>query len=314
MLRTLTAFILSVFLVKAQPAHIVVEANTGKVLSAENSTVQRPVASLTKIATALVAIDWGNSTKIDYETYLVQVPPLVESIPQNGEAQLVTGDILTLRDALHLALLSSDNRAAATIGHHIGAEILNMKAETGDPTTAFVQEMNNLAVSVLARNTLFANPHGLEDPKFPAYSTAAGMAKISIHAMTRNGFSSIVRLPTHTVAITNNEGERTLEITNTNELIGVPGFTGIKTGTTLAAGPCLATAVDREPLIQTMADGTEVTTNRRLIIVVLNSQDRFDKTRKLTVEGWKFFDSWLQDGMPIVNRDREILDTTVPTP
>ncbi len=309
-MRNLVCLFLSIFAtLHAQEAHMVVEAYSGKVLSAKDATVKRPVASLTKLATAIVAVDWGNATGIDFATHLVQVPEVVTNLPATGPMNLTPGEILTLRDALYGALLTSDNRAALTIAHHVGSQILKQRGKNGEPVVAFIIEMNKLADAINARNTRFVNSHGLEPAAKPGYSTAADMAKLSIHAMRRNAITFIVRQPTREVTINSNAGTRKLTLKNTNELIGEPGILGIKTGTTRAAGPCLATCMDRDPVVRTKPDGSKGVTPRRLIVVVLNSPDRFNRTRQLIREGWAFYDPWLAAGAPVKDRKREILDT-----
>jgi len=293
----------------AQEAHMVVEAYSGKVLSADNSTRKRPVASLTKMATAIVAIDWATATNTDISTYMIRVPAFVTQLGVTSPLQLAPGDSLTLRDALYAALLSSDNIAALTIANDVGSRILAHRGKNGDPVLTFVGEMNQLAKSILASNTNFVNVHGLENGPKPGLSTAADMARFSIHAMRRNAITFIVRQKTREVTVNGPPGQRKYTLTNTNELLGDPGVIGIKTGTTAAAGQCLATCMDRDPVVRTKPDGTKGVTPRRLIVVVLNSPDRFARTRKLIRDGWAFYDPWLAAGAPVKDRKREFLAT-----
>ncbi|WP_411826144.1 D-alanyl-D-alanine carboxypeptidase family protein [Luteolibacter sp. AS25] len=293
----------------AQEAHMVVEAYSGKVLSAQNSTEKRPVASLTKITTAVVAIDWVNASGADFATHLVKVPEIVTQVPTPSSINLAPGDILTLRDALYAAMLTSDNKAALTVAHHVGIQLLKQRGRNGDPIEAFVTEMNHFAKAVNAKQTLFRGPHGLPINEKVGYSTAADVAKISIHAMRRNALNFMVQQKTREISIDSSAGTRKYTLRNTNELLGEPGVIGIKTGTTNFSGPCLATCMERDPLVRTKQDGTKGVTPRRLIVVVLNSPDRFGKTRKLIRDGWKFYDAWLAQGAPVNNQKREILDT-----
>ena len=83
----------------AQEAHMVVEAYSGKVLSAQNSTAKRPVASLTKMATAIVAVDWATATNTDIATQMIRVPDIVLQLNSPSTIKLAPGDSLTLRDA-----------------------------------------------------------------------------------------------------------------------------------------------------------------------------------------------------------------------
>lgn len=291
---------------------MVVEAYSGKVLSAENSTVKRPVASLTKMATAIVAVDWATATETDIATHMIRVPDIVLQIPTPSPIKLVPGDTLTLRDALYAAMLSSDNIAALSIAHHVGTQILARRGKRGDPVLEFVSEMNKLSKAIHAKNTLFVNTHGLENGPKPGYSTAADMARFSIHAMRRNAITFITRQKNRQIRVNGAEGARSYSLTNSNELAGEEGILGIKTGTTNAAGSCLATCMDRDPLVRTKPDGSKGVTPRRLIVVVLNSPDRFNRTRQLLKSGWSFYDSWLAAGAPVKDAKREILSTPPP--
>ncbi|MBG7607061.1 MAG: D-alanyl-D-alanine carboxypeptidase [Verrucomicrobia bacterium] len=310
--KLLLIFISLVSPLLAQEAHMVVEAYSGKVISAANSTKKRPVASLTKMATAMVALDWANATGTDISAHMIRVPAIVSQLGTPSPASLSPGDTLTLRDALYCALLSSDNIAALSIAHHVGSRILERRRKEGDPVFAFVAEMNKLSKAILAKNTRFVNTHGLENDPKPGYSTAADMARLSIHAMRRNAISFIVRQPSRKITVNGVSGKRTQTLRNTNELIGEEGILGIKTGTTNAAGPCLATCMDRDPLVRIKHDGSKGVTPRRLIVIVLNSPDRFGRTRKLLRDGWAYYDSWLAAGAPIKNQKREILSTPAP--
>jgi D-alanyl-D-alanine carboxypeptidase (penicillin-binding protein 5/6) len=298
--------------IHAQEAHMVVEAYSGKVLSAENSTVKRPVASLTKLATAIVAVDWATATGTEIATEVISVPEIVAGLNMTSPLKLSPGDTLTLRDALNAALLSSDNIAALTIAHHVGTKLLAHRGKNGDPVVTFVAEMNKLCKAIYANNTLFVNTHGLENSPKPGYSTAADMARLSIHAIRRNAITFIVRQKSRQVSVNGSAGKRSYTLTNSNELIGDEGVIGIKTGTTNAAGPCLATCMDRDPLIRTKPDGSKGVTPRRLIVVVLNSPDRFTRSRQLLKSGWAFYDSWLAAGAPVKDPKREILSTPAP--
>lgn len=287
---------------------MVVEAYSGKVISASGSTTKRPVASLTKMATAIVAVDWANATQTDLGKLTISVPESAMLLGNSTSLGLRVGDTMTLRDALYAALLSSDNIAGFAIAHYVGGQILAGRRQSGDPVAAFVAEMNKFAKAINATDTRFTNPHGLETEKKPGYSTAADMARVSIHAMRRNAINFIVRQKSRNIIVNG----RTLTITNTNELIGEPGILGIKTGTTNASGPCLATCMDKQPLVRIKPDGTKGATPRRLIVVVLNSPDRFGQTRKLLREGWAFYDAWLAAGAPVTDPKREILSTPAP--
>ncbi len=295
----------------AEEALMVVEAHSGKVLIADNSTVKRPVASLTKVATAVLAVDWAEASGVDAAELEVVVPPSAAMLPGPNPMRLVPGERLTLLDALSSAILGSDNVAALTVADHVGREFLRRKGRQGDPVREFVGEMNHLAEALAMSKTTFRNPHGLELPDQVGVSTAADMAKLSIYAMRRPGFTFISRQKTREVTVKGLDKPRAFNVKNTNEMVSEE-IIGLKTGTTRAAGECLALSVERPPLIRPKADGSKGVTPRRLIIVLLNSPDRFGHARKLVPRGWAIYDRWVNAGAPITDRDREILE--VPNP
>jgi serine-type D-Ala-D-Ala carboxypeptidase (penicillin-binding protein 5/6) len=293
-------------------SYMVVEAHSGKVLMAANSVVKRPIASLTKIATGVIAVDWADATGVDLNKIEATVPESAMKIGGPNPLNLQPGERLTLRDALYSALLGSDNLAAMTVAHHIGGEILKARGDSGDPVAAFVAEMRELGKAVNLTKTRFGNPHGLELPEQPGFSTAADVAKLSIYAMRKPGFTFIVRQAEREVTVNGPAGKRSFKVKNTNELVGEPMILGVKTGTTKAAGPCLSVAADREPLIRTKHNGEKAVTPRRLIIVLLNSPNRFDRARDLIRQGWQAYDQWVASGAAIEDSDKEIL--AVPNP
>ncbi len=297
---------------RAQESVMVMEAYSGKVLVASNASEKRPVASLNKIATGVVAVDWAAAAGKDIATHMITVPQTVTLVGGPNPLNLQPGDRLTLRDALYAALLASDNLAALAVADHVGREILNSRGKSGEPVVEFVAEMNRLAKAVGMARTRFANPHGLERQGAKAFSTAADIARLSTYAMRRNAFGFIVRQPERNISVHGAAGKRGFRIRNTNELIGETGVLGIKTGTTAAAGACLAVCMERQPLVRTRPDGTKGATPRRLIVVILNSPDRFNRARQLIRQGWAVYDPWLDSGAPVQNRDREII--TVPSP
>lgn len=293
-------------------AFMVVEAHSGKVLIASNSVVKRPIASLTKIATGVIAVDWADATGADLSKIDVVVPPVAVGLGGQNAMNLQAGDRLSLRDALYSALLGSDNVAATTVAYFIGDQILRKRGKSGAPVETFVDEMNQLAKAINLTKTRFYNPHGLELPKQTGISTAADVAKLSVYAMRKPGFTFIVRQTDRQITVHGVDGDRVYKVQNTNELVGTPGILGIKTGTTAGAGACLSVAADRDPLVRTKPDGEKAVTPRRLVVVLLNSPDRFNRAKGLIQRGWDTYDRWVAAGAPIGDRGKEILD--VPNP
>lgn len=297
---------------RSQESVMVMEAYSGKVLVASNAAAKRPIASLTKIATGVVAVDWATATGNDIAKVQMTVPQTITLVGGPNPMNLQPGDRISLRDALYSALLGSDNLSALTIADHVGREILSRRGKEGEPVAEFVAEMNRLAKAIGMTQTRFANPHGLERKGAKAYSTAADVARMSVYAMRRNAFNYIVRQPNRQISVDGAGGSRSFNIRNTNELIGAEGVLGVKTGTTEAAGPCVSVCMDREPLIRTKPDGSKGVTPRRLIVVVLNNPDRFGRARSLLSQGWSVYDAWLAQGAPVKDKAREMI--IVPDP
>lgn len=292
---------------KAKESLIVVESHSGKVLVADGAAEKRPVASLTKIATAVVAIDWAAATGNDLAKTSLVVPSTAALVGGHNPLNLQPSETILLRDALRAALLGSDNIAALSVADHVGRELLARRGKTGDPVAAFVGEMNRLAKSLGMIRTRFANPHGLERPNTKAHSTAADMARLCIKATRLNAFNFIARQKELQVTVQGPQGSRTQMVRNTNELTGEEGIIGIKTGTTSAAGECLAVCMDRDPLVRTKPDGEKGVTPRRMIVILLNTTDRFNRARMLMQQGWSIYDPWLAAGAPVRDRTREFL-------
>jgi D-alanyl-D-alanine carboxypeptidase (penicillin-binding protein 5/6) len=287
---------------------MVMEAHSGRILFAVNAQQQRPVASLAKMATAAVVIDWATATGTDIGSAMLTVPPTITRVGGPNPLNLQPGDRLTLRDALISALLASDNLAALSLADHVGRELLRARGRNGEPVVTFVAEMNILAKALGMTRTKFNNPHGLDRPRNPgALSTAADIARLSVYVMRKPPLTFITRQTERRIHVQSGGGRRALMVRNTNELAGREGVLGIKTGTTQAAGPCLATCVERDPLVRTRADGSRGVTPRRLIVVVLNNSDRFGRSRGLIDRGWAAYDRWLADGAPVQNPRHELL-------
>jgi D-alanyl-D-alanine carboxypeptidase (penicillin-binding protein 5/6) len=287
----------------AQEAYMVVEAHSGKVFLAQNSSAKRPVASLTKICTGVVATDWAIATGQDLKKVIATVPESITRVGGPNPLNLQPGQQISLSDALYAALLASDNLSAMTIADHIGRDMNNRRGRQEDPVWSFVKEMNELARVLGMRNTRFLNPHGLELPRQEGYSTAADMAKLSIYAMRRPAFAFFVRQKNRSITVAG----KSYNLTNTNQLVGESGILGIKTGQTTAAGSCLATSMEKDPLVRTKPDGTKGATPRRMIVILLNSDDRFGRTRGLLQSGWQGYDQWISAGGIIQDPKREIL-------
>lgn len=280
-------------------SYIVVDSASGHIFerSHENQKVQ--IGSLTKVATAMVVLDWADMQKRDLSEPAV-VPPAAVAVAAQGNNPmgLQPGDTATLRDLMYAALLQSDNVAAVTLAWHVGK---TLPAAEGDvpPVDRFVAQMNALARKLGMTRTLFLNPHGLDsaEPKLP-YSTAADLARLSRYAMDRAAFRFFVSQKERNININHIAGGLAgFSLVNTNELLGYNGVDGVKTGRTRRAGDCVIISAAKAP--ESIKQGENfIITPRRLLVVVLGAEQRFPAATALLESGWRLHAAWEAAGRP----------------
>jgi len=285
---------------------VVVDAASGKVLIAKAAEERRPVASLTKITSAMVVLDWAEAAKVDLGTIAV-VPNSASAIGGSNRFGFQPGDQLSLRDALYAALISSDNIAALTLADHVGRALIAKKGGRQSPVEAFVYEMNQLSKAIGMRKTRWENPHGLGVSSEGGYSTASDMGRMAIYAVRDPGFSFFVKQKTRGIKVLRAGKQLVFTLKNSNELLGVNGIDGVKTGTTRAAGPCLVLSAEKKAIVKKLENGSSQIWQRRLISVVLNSPNRFDRSKELLEEGWQRREVWTRSGGIIKNPATEQL-------
>lgn len=281
-------------------AFAVVDSETGYVLAEQDGKAKRQVGSLTKIATAVVALDWAEAKHGDLNQ-LATIPP--EAFAGTGENNIgfQPGDTIALRDLLYAALVQSDNVAAYTLAQHIGTQLPQTlgvaPAGKGGPVAVFVGQMNALAKQLGMQRTRFLNPHGIDAAEQP-YSTALDLARLTQYAMKKASFRFYVSQRERQISFTSGGKKRGYLLRNTNELLGTNGIDGVKTGRTARAGECLVLSSHREAEIRKEGTTTYVTP-RHLIVVVLGSTDRFGEGAGLLARGWQLYDQWAAGGRKI---------------
>lgn len=198
---------------------------TNTFLYEKNADVRLPMASTTKIMTALVAIE---NAQMDE---LIVVPK--EAVGTEGSSAYLKGDeLLTLKEMLYALLLQSANDVSVSLACHIGGSI-----------EGFAAMMNDRAEEMGLVNTHFTNPHGLDDKDH--YTTARELAIITSEAMKNPDFRDIVSTKRKSFATE----ERSRTYVNHNKLLGLyDGAIGVKTGYTRKCGRCLVGAAERNGL------------------------------------------------------------------
>ena len=201
---------------------ILIEASTGQVVYEKDADTRRPMASTTKIMTALVAIESGDiSREITVDAAAAGV--------EGSSIYLKAGEKITLEALLWALMLESANDAAAAIAIGVAGSI-----------DAFADMMNEKAAELSLKNTHFTNPHGLSDEDH--YTTARDLASLSAAAMENETFRHIVSTDKYRIAY----ADTARSLHNHNKMLHIyDGAVGVKTGFTKASGRCLVSAAER---------------------------------------------------------------------
>lgn len=240
----------------AADSYIVMEASTGRVLAGHQPNKRRPPASLTKVMTALLALERGGLWDV------VTIDDEVLNLRNSTLMGLKPGDQVNLVDLLYGLMLPSGNDAAIAVAKHISGS-----------QAAFVQQMNRRAASIGLRDTHFANPHGLDSRRGDHFSTAYDMAQLARVAMNHPAFERLAATSYH-VGYTQQRPHSQYRMANLNRLLGsYPGADGVKIGFTNGAGQTIIGSATRNGV--------------RLIVAVLGSEDRFTDAAALLDLGFK---------------------------
>ncbi|WP_347490875.1 D-alanyl-D-alanine carboxypeptidase family protein [Desulfoscipio sp. XC116] len=233
---------------------LLLDVNNGQILYEKGHREPRPIASTTKIMTAVVALGGADINNT------VAVSPRAAAVGESS-MYLEAGETLTLEQLLYGALLCSGNDACVAVAEHV--------AGTED---FFVQLMNEKAVLLGAEATSFRNTNGL--PANGHYSTALDLALLARYALHDPAFCRIVKTRAR---IIEGPGGINHYLQNTNKLLWqYPGADGVKTGTTVAAGKCLVASATRG--------------HRHLLAVVLNGSNRFADAGQMLDYGFNKFE------------------------
>lgn len=225
---------------------IIYDAESRLVLLGKNEKLRFAPASTVKIIVATIVIENYDLDKILTATNLSEV--------EGSKMGLVEGEQITVGNLLYGMMLPSGNDAARVLADNFPGGVTN-----------FVAAMNEKAKELELENTKFVDPDGYDDAN---YTTAFDLARLAARAVKNKTFAKIVA--TRQIVVTDTTGKIIHNLRNLNELLGIQGVSGIKTGFTDEAGGVLVTSI--------VQDG------RTYIIVVLNSQDRFFDTKNVIDE------------------------------
>ncbi len=230
------------FKTTAQSA-IVMERSSKRVLYSKNCNVGLPIASTTKIVTALTVLNNSNLDDI------VEIPAEACGI-EGSSIYLRAGEHLTVRELLYGLMLRSGNDAAVALALH-----------TAGSVEKFADMMNETATNLKLNNCHFANPHGLHDDNH--YCSANDLAILTCEALNNSDFCEIVACKSYRISNEGYDYDRVL--VNKNKLLtNCDGADGVKTGYTKKAGKCFVGSATRKGM--------------QVVVVVLNCGPMFEET------------------------------------
>ncbi len=251
------------------------EAKTGRILWQEKGDERRDFASTTKTMTA-----WLILREAEKEPQLLDETISISSAADRtggSTSGLKTGERISVRDLIYGLMLPSGNDAAVALAEFAGPRFAAEKGspEAQKPVARFVAEMNRTADQLGMKQTHYSNPHGLPDKSH--LSTAVDQVLLTAKVMQDARFRDYVQTRQHAVRVQGPGGTtRTVVWKNGNELLKIAGYSGVKTGTTDAAGSCLISVGNHQ--------------EDELIVVVLGSssnESRYVDTRNLFRWSWQ---------------------------
>lgn len=272
-------------------AALLMDAGTGEVLYSYNGDEHNYPASITKVMTALLTLEAVERGELGLEDKIVASDTFGYDLEVYGSTQNIqTGEELSVLELLYCALVSSANEACNILAEAVAGDV---------PT--FVEKMNERAKELGMENTHFANAHGLHNANH--YTSAHDIGLMVREALKNDTFATIVSSRSHEVPPTNLSDRRRLS--STNALINplyegryiYPRAIGVKTGSTNAAGQCLASAA--------------VSGGETLICVVLGAENVTDDEGVLTRNAFAESKRLLQWGFENFSR-KTLIDAKVP--
>jgi D-alanyl-D-alanine carboxypeptidase (penicillin-binding protein 5/6) len=224
---------------------LLIEENSMTPIMSYNSDVSLPMASLTKLMTALIIVESHNLSE------LVKISKISENT-EGSSMKLKEGEVFTVEDLLKGLLIKSGNDSAIALAKYHSGSVYK-----------FVNEMNSRAKDLYLSNTSFTNPHGLDNINH--YSSSKDIIKLARLIMKNKEIQNIVK--TSKVSVFSKEGNEHILINTNNLLNGIFPVYGIKTGTTEKAKQCLLLFIKNN--------------NKNYYLVILGSDDRYQDARNI---------------------------------
>jgi D-alanyl-D-alanine carboxypeptidase (penicillin-binding protein 5/6) len=262
-------------------AWIIVDADSGKELAGLESTIPRDFASTTKMMTAWLTARLADTNLAVLDEVITMSPRADQT--RGSTADIRTGESLPVREALYGLMLPSGNDMGVAIAEHFGSRIhaalqltdAATESLPDDPLLRFVDAMNREAQRLQMLHTSYRNPHGMTDSQHK--STPADLALLARQILLHPLLQAVVSTRQRGTVVHGPGGyQRNVLWKNTNELLAIEGYAGVKTGTTDQAGACLVSSATRG--------------QHRLILVVLGSaasEARYTDSRNLYRWAWR---------------------------
>lgn len=263
--------------ISAQSA-ILIDAESNRILFEYSPHIKLPMASTTKIMTALVALEKGDlQDKIKIDRDVIGI--------EGSSIYLKENEIISLEDLLYGLMLRSGNDAAMAIGKYVEEIEEN-----------FVELMNIKSKEIGANNTNFMNPHGLHHDNH--YSTAYDLALITKEALKIDKFKEISSTKTWKA----NREKNNIFYNKNKTLWDYEGGDGVKIGYTMRAGRCLVSSATRN--------------NMQLIAVVLNDRNWFDDCYTMMDYGFNNYSTYVifdknqfVKNIPVISGEKKSVST-----
>ena len=253
-------------------AWVVVNAKTGEQLAGLNPELRLHPASTTKIMTAHVVLRLVNKDPAAGDERVTFSKAADDTI--GSTSAIRAGESVTVRELLYGLMLPSGNDASVALGEHFGKQLLKDEGKSSG-LEAFIERMNDTARELGMKSTNYENTHGLTQEGH--LTSAADLAILAREAMTDPFFRQLVTTRQFGCVAQGEPGySRNVLWKNTNRLLGIEGYDGVKTGTTDAAGACLVSQATRN--------------GESLIVVVLGATStdaRYTDTRNLYRWAWR---------------------------
>lgn len=232
-----------------------IDANFAMVMDAQgtiyferNAFTAAQIASITKVMTAVVALDAINEGLVSLDTP-VSVSSAAAYVGESS-AGLQEGDTMDMATALKALLVPSGNDAAVAIAETVGQALINAGQSTNaDPESAFVEAMNSEAQEIGCTDSVYENPHGLDFDEHAGnlHSTASDIAKLIQYAMKNDLFREDVALGDTTITVSRDGQPTDVFLQATDQFINYSDYAiGVKTGFTELAGASFAGATNKD--------------------------------------------------------------------